>query len=101
VRNVDKRPRPDFVKAYMHNGYFKGRRLSEKAIPLSADRRAKPCHGPRPGIQQDRHAKIDTRIASPETFLGGLGMTGMTVKKAKPLPKFRRISMPWTNGSFR
>jgi cytochrome c peroxidase len=21
--NVDKRPRPDFVKAYMHNGYFK------------------------------------------------------------------------------
>jgi cytochrome c peroxidase len=22
-RNVDKRPRPDFVKAYMHNGYFK------------------------------------------------------------------------------
>jgi len=23
VRNVDKRPRPEFVKAYMHNGYFK------------------------------------------------------------------------------
>lgn len=23
VRNVDKRSRPDFVKAYMHNGYFK------------------------------------------------------------------------------
>ena len=23
VRNVDKRPSPDFVKAYMHNGYFK------------------------------------------------------------------------------
>jgi cytochrome c peroxidase len=23
VRNVDKRPRPDFVKAYMHNGYLK------------------------------------------------------------------------------
>jgi cytochrome c peroxidase len=23
LRNVDKRPRPDFVKAYMHNGYFK------------------------------------------------------------------------------
>jgi len=23
VRNVDKRPGPDFVKAYMHNGYFK------------------------------------------------------------------------------
>ena len=22
-RNVDKRPRPDFVKASMHNGYFK------------------------------------------------------------------------------
>jgi cytochrome c peroxidase len=23
LRNVDKRPNPDFVKAYMHNGYFK------------------------------------------------------------------------------
>jgi len=23
LRNVDKRPHPDFVKAYMHNGYFK------------------------------------------------------------------------------
>jgi cytochrome c peroxidase len=23
LRNVDTRPRPDFVKAYMHNGYFK------------------------------------------------------------------------------
>jgi cytochrome c peroxidase len=23
LRNVDKRLRPDFVKAYMHNGYFK------------------------------------------------------------------------------
>jgi cytochrome c peroxidase len=23
LRNVDRRPRPDFVKAYMHNGYFK------------------------------------------------------------------------------
>ncbi len=23
VRNVDRRPRPDFVKAYMHNGYLK------------------------------------------------------------------------------
>ena len=23
LRNVDKRPRPDFVRAYMHNGYLK------------------------------------------------------------------------------
>ena len=23
LRNVDKRPRPDFIKAYGHNGYFK------------------------------------------------------------------------------
>ena len=23
LRNVDNRPRPDFVKAYMHNGYLK------------------------------------------------------------------------------
>ena len=23
LRNVDMRPKPDFVKSYMHNGYFK------------------------------------------------------------------------------
>jgi len=28
LRNVDKRPRPDFVKAYAHNGYFKSLRKS-------------------------------------------------------------------------
>ncbi len=26
LRNVDRRPRPDFVKAYMHNGFFKSLR---------------------------------------------------------------------------
>jgi cytochrome c peroxidase len=26
LRNVDMRPRPDFVKVYMHNGYFKSLR---------------------------------------------------------------------------
>ena len=26
LRNVDKRPRPDFIKAYMHNGYLKSLR---------------------------------------------------------------------------
>jgi cytochrome c peroxidase len=26
LRNVDMRPRPDFIKAYMHNGYFKSLR---------------------------------------------------------------------------
>jgi hypothetical protein len=28
LRNVDTRPMPDFVKAYMHNGYFKSLRRS-------------------------------------------------------------------------
>ena len=35
LRNVDKRPRPDFVKAYMHNGYLKS--LKEVATVLARD----------------------------------------------------------------
>jgi cytochrome c peroxidase len=38
LRNVDKRPSPDFVKAYGHNGYFKS--LKEVAHFLQYARRA-------------------------------------------------------------
>src|SRR5262249_49910553 len=46
LRNVDKRPRPDFVKAYMHNGYFKS--LKEVVhFYNTRDKRACCKHGAR------------------------------------------------------
>ena len=39
VRNVDKRPHPDFVRAYMHNGYFKS---LEQVVDFYNTRDVKP-----------------------------------------------------------
>ena len=39
VRNVDKRPNPDFVRAYMHNGYF---RSLEQVVDFYNTRDVKP-----------------------------------------------------------
>ena len=44
LRNVDKRPRPDFIKAYGHNGYFKSLKEivhfynTRDALPRNAQR---------------------------------------------------------------
>lgn len=47
LRNVDKRPRPDFVKAYMHNGYFKSLKA---VVHFYNTRDALPrCEGKDPG----------------------------------------------------
>ena len=47
LRNVDKRPRPDFVKAYMHNGYLK----SLKEVVHFYNTRDAP-HAVRPAIPE-------------------------------------------------
>jgi cytochrome c peroxidase len=44
LRNVDKRPSPDFVKAYMHNGYFKS--LKEVVHFYNTRDALKRCDGP-------------------------------------------------------
>jgi cytochrome c peroxidase len=44
LRNVDKRPRPDFVKAYMHNGYLKS--LKEVVHFYNTRDTLGPCKGP-------------------------------------------------------
>jgi cytochrome c peroxidase len=72
LRNVDKRPSPDFVKAYMHNGYFKS--LKEVVHFYNTRDRLPRCpHGaagektacwPAPEISQN----VDTTI-------GNLGLT--------------------------
>jgi cytochrome c peroxidase len=50
LRNVDKRAQPDFVKAYMHNGYFKSLKevvhfYNTQDVPRA--RREKKCHAGR------------------------------------------------------
>jgi cytochrome c peroxidase len=44
LRNVDKRPSPDFVKAYMHNGYLKS--LKEVVHFYNTRDTLGPCKGP-------------------------------------------------------
>jgi len=72
LRNVDKRPRPDFVKAYMHNGYFKS--LKEVVHFYNTRDKLPRCeHGaagekitcwPAPEVPQNK-----------DTTIGNLGLT--------------------------
>src|SRR5262245_16200277 len=72
LRNVDKRPRPDFVKAYMHNGYFKS--LKEVVHFYNTRDKLPRCeHGapgekvtcwPAPEVSQNK-----------DTTIGNLGLT--------------------------
>jgi cytochrome c peroxidase len=74
LRNVDKRPRPDFVKAYMHNGYLKSLKEvvhfynTSQALPRCAQgsRGEKVTCWPMP----EYPATLNT------TQLGNLGLTG-------------------------
>lgn len=75
LRNVDARPRPDFVKAYMHNGYFKS--LKEIVHFYNTRDTLPRCQG-----TQDPREKTGCWPA-PEfpgnknkTQLGNLGLTG-------------------------
>jgi cytochrome c peroxidase len=74
LRNVDKRPRPDFVKAYMHNGYLKS---LQEVVHFYNTRDALPaCKAGDPG------EKVTCWPAPehPETMnrkqLGNLGLSG-------------------------
>jgi cytochrome c peroxidase len=74
LRNVDKRPRPDFVKAYMHNGYLKS--LKEVVHFYNTRDTLGPCRTP-----DDPREKVSCWPA-PEvsknlnTTIGKLGLTG-------------------------
>jgi cytochrome c peroxidase len=75
LRNVDQRPRPDFVKAYGHNGYFK----SLKAIVHFYNTRDtlnggvhKPAGEPGEGITYWPPPEIDQNVSHK---LGNLGLT--------------------------
>ena len=75
LRNVDQRPRPDFVKAYGHNGYFK----SLKAIVHFYNTRDtldggvhKPAGEPGEGITYWPPPEIDQNLSQK---IGNLGLT--------------------------
>jgi cytochrome c peroxidase len=71
LRNVDKRPRADFVKAYGHNGYFKSLAQivsfydTRDALP-ACDAASTPGAGCWP--EAEVAANVDTRV-------GNLGLT--------------------------
>jgi cytochrome c peroxidase len=74
LRNADKRPRPDFVKAYMHNGYLKS--LKEVVHFYNTRDTLRPCKS-----ANDPGEKV-TCWPAPETprnlnkTIGRLGLTG-------------------------
>jgi cytochrome c peroxidase len=72
LRNVDKRPRPSFVKAYMHNGYLKS--LAEVVHFYNTSQQLPSCQQGSPGEKVSCWASPET----PEnitTLIGNLGLT--------------------------
>jgi cytochrome c peroxidase len=72
LRNVDKRPRPDFVKAYMHNGYFK----SLKEVVHFYNTRDKLPRCPQGAQGEKVTCWPDPEVAqNRDTTIGNLGLT--------------------------
>jgi cytochrome c peroxidase len=97
LRNVDKRPRPDFVKAYMHNGYLKSLR---EVVQFYNTRDVLPrCKAGDPG------EKVSCWPAPeyPETMnrkqLGNLGLTG--VQEESIVAFLRTLSDGYPQGGAR
>lgn len=72
LRNVDKRPRSDFVKAYMHNGYFKS--LKEVVHFYNTRDKLPRCQ---PGAQGEKvTCWPDPEVPqNRDTTIGNLGLT--------------------------
>ncbi len=74
LRNVDKRPNPGFVKAYMHNGYFKS---LEEIVRFYNTRTAPGAKWPAPEVAEN----LDTI---------GTGNLGLTAKEEAALVAFMK-----------
>jgi cytochrome c peroxidase len=72
LRNVDLRPRPDFVKAYMHNGYLKS--LSEVVHFYNTSKALPSCAQGSPGEKVSCWPPPETP-ANVSTLIGNLGLT--------------------------
>ncbi|MCU1236375.1 MAG: Cytochrome c peroxidase family protein [Candidatus Solibacter sp.] len=72
LRNVDMRPRPDFVKAYMHNGYLKS--LAEVVHFYNTSQSLPPCAQGSPGEKVSCWPAPETP-ANVTTLIGNLGLS--------------------------
>jgi cytochrome c peroxidase len=74
LRNVDKRPYPEFVKAYGHNGYFKS---LKEIIHFYNTRDVLPrCRAVDPGEKKDCWPPPETTENMNTKTVGRLGLTG-------------------------
>jgi cytochrome c peroxidase len=74
LRNVDMRPRPDFVKAYMHNGYFKS---LKEVVHFYNTRDILPrCEAGDPGEKVSCWPAPETETNLNKKQLGNLGLSG-------------------------
>lgn len=74
LRNVDMRPSPDFVKAYMHNGYFKS---LKEVVHFYNTRDVLPrCKPGDPGEKVTCWPAPENPINVNKKQLGNLGLTG-------------------------
>jgi len=74
LRNVDKRPRPDFVKAYMHNGYLKS--LKEVVHFYNTRDTLPRCQAGDPGEKVTCWPAPEHSETMNRRQLGKLGLTG-------------------------
>lgn len=79
LRNVDKRPNKDFVKAYMHNGYFKSLKT---VVHFYNTRDTKPkCKNPltreADALTQNCWPEAQIKVNVNKAELGDLGLTEM------------------------
>jgi cytochrome c peroxidase len=73
LRNVDKRPRPDFVKEYMHNGYLKS--LKEVVHFYNTSQALPRCAQGSPGEKVTCWPPPEYPATVNHTQLGNLGLT--------------------------
>jgi cytochrome c peroxidase len=73
LRNVDKRPRPDFVKEYMHNGYLKS--LKEVVHFYNTSQALPRCAQGSPGEKVTCWPQPEYPATLNTTQLGNLGLT--------------------------
>jgi len=85
LRNVDLRPRPDFIKAYMHNGYLKS--LEEVVHFYNTRDVLRRCNGPNdPGEKVDCWPAPEVQMNVDST----IGNLGLSDREEKQLVAFLR-----------
>ena len=85
LRNVDKRPRPDFIKAYMHNGYLKS--LAEVVHFYNTSQALPRCAQGSPGEKKTCWPLPET----PENVSTLIGNLGLSVQEESDIVAFLKI----------